>query len=545
MCTKYDSKRNSGWHKTHPGKCCRGYRDSVWIDANVSVLTPYLADEIRTRQADILSPIHNHRDCIYDETDIVQEWNLDTVEKCSAMRHLLESSGMPRHYGLNETNIVYRRHRNRVVRKIDTMWWDLILKYSRRDQLSLSYILWRHGIRPTDIATNNTREDRINFYVAQHTKATKSATFLGNSMKYGFWDWVQMRVLCSLIPVKKWRHNARRHIRRKLKGTETKTETETQLIEPLPNPLPPADMTPVVQSVSENQISLRDCPEEKLPQLLRQKFFEYTGKWPSQELETLNEKIIWAQMFNATDLKTKLADKYTVRDYVADKIGDTYLTKLYDVWDDVNQIDFTSLPDKYVLKFSEGSGKVLLVPNKNKLDIEHAKQQIISWQNNPFWLMACEMQYKNSAKKIIAEEFIDTKIEYKLWIFHGKCKFIKIEIMNDFAENGKPDNQFGKFFYPDWTPADFRTIGDEPNFNIPKPNKLDELIKISEILAEPFDFVRVDFFETHKGKLVFGEMTFSPAAGGVHFEPASKNIEFGKLWTLPPRDDNGFAIYEK
>ena len=152
-----------------------------------------------------------------------------------------------------------------------------------------------------------------------------------------------------------------------------------------------------------------------------------------------------------------------------------------------------------------------------------------------------EMQYKDSPRKIIIEEFIDTKIEYKLWIFHGKCQFIKIEIMNDFAENGKPANQYGKYFYPDWVPADFRTIGKEPEYDIPKPKKLSEMIKIAEKWAKPFDFVRVDFYETKNDELKFGEITFSPAAGDIHFVPESKNVEFGRLFKIPPRDENGFA----
>lgn len=286
-----------------------------------------------------------------------------------------------------------------------------------------------------------------------------------------------------------------------------------------------------VQIVREH-INPKYISDDKLPIFLRDKFYEITGKLPTETLQTLNEKITWAQMFDVTPLKIQCADKYTVRDYVAEKIGEKYLIKLLAQFDNINEINFDKLPNKFVIKYSEGSGKVFLVPNKKSVDMCAFMSCVRKWVVDEFWALFYEMQYKESAKKIIVEEFVDTKIEYKLWMFHGKCEFIKIEIMNDFAENGKPDNQYGKYFYPDWTPADFKTIGLEPNFDIPKPKKLQELLKIAEKLAKPFDFVRCDFYETKDGNLKFGELTFSPAAGRIHFVPESKNFEFGELFKL-------------
>lgn len=177
ICDQYDTKRNSGWHKTHPEICCRGYRDSVWIDANVDLRTLYVADQICRRNLNILIPIHNHRDCIYDEVDVVQKLKLDSDQRCDGMRCVLTAAGMPRHYGLNETNITYRRYHHKMVRAIDQMWWDYNVTYSWRDQLSLSYILWIYGIRPGDIAINNTREDKDNFVVNSHVDSQSRFVF--------------------------------------------------------------------------------------------------------------------------------------------------------------------------------------------------------------------------------------------------------------------------------------------------------------------------------------------------------------------------------
>lgn len=168
--TSFDTKRNSGWHKTHPEICCAGYDYSVWVDANVIVKRKYLYKQIRFRNQTILTPIHNERDCIYDELDICKKYNRDNTDDINRMIVFLKECEMPRHYGLNETNIMFRAHNDSNVLSIDKMWWDMIQEYCKRDQLSFSYVLYKHGITPNDIAINNTRVDKKDFYVKKHKK---------------------------------------------------------------------------------------------------------------------------------------------------------------------------------------------------------------------------------------------------------------------------------------------------------------------------------------------------------------------------------------
>lgn len=280
--------------------------------------------------------------------------------------------------------------------------------------------------------------------------------------------------------------------------------------------------------VQPNNDWIKYLSPDGIQKLLRDRFYAETGKLPNERLQSLNEKIKWHMMFNVSPLRVLVADKYTVRDYVRNKIGAQYLIPLLGCWDSPDDINLDEMPDRFVLKYSEGSAKVMLVPDKKQLNIDYVRSKIRQWSIDEYWTHFMEMQYRDSARKIIAEDFIDTKIEYKLWCFHGQVKFIKIEIMDGFAENGKTDHQYGKYFYPDWTPADFRTIGDEPEYEISRPVQLELLIELAQQLASEFDFVRVDFFETNSGDLRFGEMTLSPAAGNVHFIPESKNVEFGQ-----------------
>lgn len=166
---KFDVKRNSGWHKTHPEITGRKYKSSIWIDGNVNILTSYLSDTIKKTKQSLLVPIHYERNCIYDECDAVKTAGRDTDIFIEKTREFLLSNNMPKNYGLNETNIVFRKHTDKTIQSINKLWWKCIKNYSKRDQLSFSYCLYKHGIIPSDIAINNTRTDKQNFFVFNHT----------------------------------------------------------------------------------------------------------------------------------------------------------------------------------------------------------------------------------------------------------------------------------------------------------------------------------------------------------------------------------------
>lgn len=165
---KYDAKRNSGWHKTHPEITGKKYINSVWIDSNVNILTSYLSDVIKKSNLPLLIPIHFKRNCIYDECEEVKKTNHDSPENVEKTYNFLISNNMPKNYGLNETNIVFRKHTDKTIQSINKLWWNYIKNYSKRDQLSFSYCLYKNNIKPSDIAINNTRTDIQNFFVYKH-----------------------------------------------------------------------------------------------------------------------------------------------------------------------------------------------------------------------------------------------------------------------------------------------------------------------------------------------------------------------------------------
>ena len=166
---KLDSKRNSRWHKTHPHLLFPKYTNSIWIDGNVDVVTNYLETLIKKTRKKILTPVHNERACIYDEIDAVRALSYDTEDACEDTKQMLLERCMPKDYGLCETNIMFRRHNDKLVHDIDEMWWDCIRNYSKRDQLSFTYCLYKHNVSVKSVIIPNIRNN-INFIVRGHVK---------------------------------------------------------------------------------------------------------------------------------------------------------------------------------------------------------------------------------------------------------------------------------------------------------------------------------------------------------------------------------------
>lgn len=163
-----DPVRNSRWHKTHPHLLLADYDQSVWADGNVNILTDFLFSKIRNEDHSLLIPSHFARTCIYQEAEAVKAAGLDDPALIDAEVALEKAAGFPKNYGLNETNVLYRRHRNPDIIRVMDEWWAMIAKYSKRDQLALSFILWKHGITVKSISFENTRLMKDDFFTLAH-----------------------------------------------------------------------------------------------------------------------------------------------------------------------------------------------------------------------------------------------------------------------------------------------------------------------------------------------------------------------------------------
>ena len=230
--------------------------------------------------------------------------------------------------------------------------------------------------------------------------------------------------------------------------------------------------------------------------------------------KTFNEKIQWLKLYDTTPLKTKLADKYLVREWVADKIGEKYLVPLLGVWDKFDDIDFSTLPNKFVLKCNHGSGMNIIVKDKDSFDVKAAKHIMDDWMSSEFcYINGFELQYRDVPHKIIAEKFIEQMdedlLDYKIHVFAGEPRIIQVIGDRNMAKHTAKE----AFLDLNWQPQELMYHTYESYEQIPKkPSNLDEMLEIASILGAEFKYVRVDLYDI-EGEILFGEMTFTPASG--------------------------------
>ena len=246
---------------------------------------------------------------------------------------------------------------------------------------------------------------------------------------------------------------------------------------------------------------------------------------------TFCEKIQVLKLHGDDPLLTRLADKFAVREWVANRIGERYLVPLIGAWDAAEDIDFDALPDRFVLKANHGSHWNVVVKDKSKLDRRQVLSDLSFWLKlNYAYVRSFQMQYDRIPRKIIAEEFMENAsgdlYDYKFWCFKGKVHYVQ------YLANRKERLRVA-FFDRDWNVQPFM-YNRRPKITKlpPRPSNLEEMIALAEKLADGFEFVRVDFYRLDDGTIKFGEMTFTPANGGGGWEPEEWDVKLGALFDV-------------
>ena len=228
-------------------------------------------------------------------------------------------------------------------------------------------------------------------------------------------------------------------------------------------------------------------------------------------------------------LRTRLADKLLVRDYVQEKVGQGHLCRLLHVWDDAGEIDFDVLPEAFVLKCNHGSGMNIVVSDKSRLDRVKAVKHLNRWKSRSYAYISgmYEMQYDAISRKIICEEYLEGLSadcpQYNVCCFHGQPQWIwRLRSPHSSQERGR-------FYDTQWRTKDFYCGYPLDPEIVPRPAALDEVLDLSRKLSQGFRHVRVDLYEMPDGRILFSEMTFSTWAGFAPFVPDHYDEEFGKL----------------
>lgn len=247
--------------------------------------------------------------------------------------------------------------------------------------------------------------------------------------------------------------------------------------------------------------------------------------------ETFNEKLCWLKLrVFPNDIKViQCADKYEVHNYLKSKGCNDLLVNLLGVWDKVEDIDWDSLPNKFVLKCNHGCAYNIICTNKNQFDRTDAIKKLNKWMKEDFSLVSGEPHYSKITRKIICEEFLEGEIkDYKFFCFNGVPQFYYVGL----TPNGDFHNLVCDFIMPDGTPANFYRLDHKRFEKTPEPpQNLQEMLKIAQKLSADFPFVRVDLMNV-EGKLYFSELTFTPSAGIMPLAPEGTDEKLGKWLDL-------------
>ena len=246
--------------------------------------------------------------------------------------------------------------------------------------------------------------------------------------------------------------------------------------------------------------------------------------------KTFNEKLQWLKLYYYpnNDLVIKCADKYRVREYIKDKGYEDTLVPLIAVWDNTDDIDWNKLPKKFVLKCNHGCAYNLICNDKEKFDKQNAEKQLDKWLKEDFGAFNIELHYsKIKQHKIICEEFLgENLLDYKFFCFNGKTKFVYVS--SDLIHDRQA--KIG-FFNLDGSKMELQRDDYENISSIKLPSFYNQMVDMASDLCKDFPFVRVDFFVT-KNKYYFAELTFTPSACMMPFNPKKVDLEWGNLLNI-------------
>lgn len=274
--------------------------------------------------------------------------------------------------------------------------------------------------------------------------------------------------------------------------------------------------------------------DEKYIKLRFKRVFGYTIDF--NNVLTFNEKIQWLKLYDRNPKYTMMVDKYLVKDYVGSIIGTEHIIPTLAVWDNADDINFSHLPNKFVLKCNHNSGiGMYICSDKNDLNEDDVRKKLKKGLKEDYYLRGREWPYKNIKPRIICEELIKTSdgmspSDYKFHCFNGEPDNVMVCIQR---ETGHP-----KFFFfnEQWELLRYNISGKNApeNFTLPKPERMEEMFDIARKLSKDIPFVRVDLY-CEQGKIYFGELTFFPQSGFDSNLLESTDMLFGKKITFNNR----------
>jgi hypothetical protein len=243
---------------------------------------------------------------------------------------------------------------------------------------------------------------------------------------------------------------------------------------------------------------------------------------------TFNEKLMWLKCKFRPPLLTSLVDKWAVRAFVAEHIGEVYLNECYGVHDSPQSINIDLLPEQFVIKATHGSGMNLLVPNKTDVDWATASESLSKWLKTDYSKKGREWVYRDVPRQLIVERWLsdgaDPPKDYKVFCFNGEPFCIQVDI-DRFKHHTRA------YFDFQWNRLPFSVLYPEFKGPVPQPPRLGQMLDLSRRLSAGLPFVRVDWYLVPTP--IFGELTFFPENGMGQFDPPEWDEMLGRRLSLP------------
>lgn len=241
---------------------------------------------------------------------------------------------------------------------------------------------------------------------------------------------------------------------------------------------------------------------------------------------TFNEKLQWLKLYDRRSEYTIMADKYAVKQYVADKIGSEYIIPTLGVWNHFDDIDFEKLPNQFVLKCTHDSGGLVICRDKSKLDLKAARKKIETCLKRNYFWQAREWPYKHIKPQVLAEMYMEDESEkelkdYKVFNFLGEPKLIQVDF-DRFVGHKR------NLYTPTWKLINAE-IGypSDKTHEIARPEKLEEMLEMASKLSIGMPHIRTDFYSI-RDRIYFGELTLYHAGGFAQFKPKEFGEKLGK-----------------
>lgn len=252
------------------------------------------------------------------------------------------------------------------------------------------------------------------------------------------------------------------------------------------------------------------------------KMFGRTLNWENPQ--TYNEKIHVSKIYMPDPIKTRLADKVAVREWITERIGSEYLIPLLGVYDSFDEIDFDALPDSFVIKCNHDSGSVTLVKDKSKINSDFLRRKYELLMRRNFAWMGWEMHYRNIPHKIMIERYMGDAIsDYKFQCFNGEPYSCRVDY-DRFGDHRR------NVYDMDWKIIPFmKGHYQHPDREYPSPPEYEDMKRIVRELGRDIEQVRIDMYLVD-GHIYFGEMTFTNADGFEEFIPDEWDYKLGELW---------------